>query len=141
MVETSLSTGRASIGWVDGPIDTPANPETVSSGALLTFRGVIRPNEDGRHLAGLQYTHYEPMATQQLQRLANRATQAHELEYVQIIHSIGFVAAHQASLHITIASKHRKAALLAMNEMLDDLKRDVPIWKTPVFADEPEATG
>lgn len=119
----------------------PADPKIESSGALLAFQGVVRPYEDERPLAGLQYTHYEPMATQQLQRLANRAVQTHELEHIQIIHSIGFVAANQASLYITIASKHRKAALLAMDGMLDDLKRDVPIWKTPIFSDDQEAPG
>ncbi|MEO0476669.1 MAG: molybdenum cofactor biosynthesis protein MoaE [Planctomycetota bacterium] len=118
-----------------------AHLEIESSGALLTFRGVVRPYEDERQLAGLHYTHYEPMATQQLQRLADRAAQTHALEHIKIIHSIGFVAANQASLHIAIASKHRKAALLGMDKVLDDLKREVPIWKTPVFVDDAEVAG
>lgn len=141
MVETAIATSRMTITWVQGPIESPSRPDTDSSGALLTFQGIVRAYEDDRLLKGLDYSNYEPMATRQLHRLARKAVQTHGLVQAQIIHSLGFVPIHQASLHIVVASKHRKASLLAMDEMLNDLKRDVPIWKIPVYADGVEANG
>ncbi|MEM9346074.1 MAG: molybdenum cofactor biosynthesis protein MoaE [Planctomycetota bacterium] len=141
MVEAAVPENRVSIGWVQGPIESPLLPDTGSAGAMLTFQGVIRPYEDSRMLEGLDYSHYEPMATRQLQQLAIRAFQTYELVHIQITHSLGFVPIHQTSLHIVIASKHRKASLLAMDQVLDDLKRDVPIWKTPIFTDHAETNG
>lgn len=111
------------------------------AGAVVTFRGVVRPIEEGRPLRGLDYTSYEPMAQQQLHRLAQRAADQHQLACVHLIHSLGFVGIHEASLLVLVASKHRKAAFRAIDEILDDLKRDVPIWKSPIFADRTEGDG
>lgn len=137
MVENAAAS-HSSIVWRQGPIEPSAKPVIASVGAILTFHGIVRPYEDRRLLEGLTYTHYEPMATLQLQRLADRVIQTHRLDYAEIIHSLGFVPINQVSLQIILASKHRKASLLAMDEILEDLKRDVPIWKTPIFTDNPE---
>jgi molybdopterin synthase catalytic subunit len=38
----------------------------------------------------------------------------------------------QCSFRLQVASAHRAEALAAMTEFIDRLKRDVPIWKSPV---------
>lgn len=138
MAETSTDLCTVSIDLIHQPIPASITPTIEGAGAVVTFRGVVRPIEEGRPLRGLDYTSYEPMAQQQLRRLAQCAADKHELDCVQIMHSLGFVAIHEASLLVLVASKHRKAALQAIDEILDDLKRDVPIWKSPIFADRVE---
>lgn len=138
MDETTLLADRVSIAWVQGPIAPTPCPTIEGAGTVLSFRGVVRPYEEGRLLQGLDYTCYNPMAEHELRRLAKCAVESHQLHHVRIVHSLGFVAINKTSLLLTVASKHRKAALLASDEVLNDLKRDVPIWKSPVYADDPE---
>ncbi len=136
MAELQADTRGVSIAWSDGPIRQCAVPEAAKAGAVLTFAGVVRPEEDGRLLQGLAYTSYDPMAGRELRRIAERAADEHTLLRVRLMHSRGFVAAGEASLWVAVTAEHRKPALAAMDQIIDELKRDVPIWKKPVFADD-----
>ena len=106
----------------------------LPAGAVLTFEGIVRPLEDGRALAALTYQAYEPMATTTLTALAHDLAARHALLAVHCWHSTGAVPVGACSLRIIIASRHRKEGLAALDEFLDRLKRDVPIWKRPGWA-------
>ena len=136
MADTHTTINRALIELIDGPVPELPTPCVEGAGAVLVFAGVVRPDEDGQRLRGLDYTSYDPMAESQLRRIAEHAIRKHGLLHVQIIHSRGFVAAGAVSLRLTVASAHRKAALIAMDEILDDLKRDAPIWKSPIYVED-----
>jgi molybdopterin synthase catalytic subunit len=43
----------------------------------------------------------------------------------------------QPSIVVRVASAHRPAAFAASAWIMDELKRVVPIWKHPVFKDNP----
>lgn len=106
------------------------------AGAIVTFTGAVRPTEDGQPLLALHYTSYDPMAERELHRIAEQAARQHRLLYVELIHSRGRVDACQASLQLLIAAAHRKPAIHAMDQIIDALKQDVPIWKTPVYSND-----
>jgi len=107
----------------------------------LRFDGVVRPLEDGRPLAGLRYEAYEPMATNQLRLLAQQVLEEHGLLWICCVHSTGFVGVGGCSLRVEIGSLHRDEGLRAMGAFIDRLKRDVPIWKSPVWAGTSAADG
>jgi len=113
----------------------PAKPRQMprAAGAVIVFEGIVRGLEDGRVIKGLNYEVYEPMASNVLLRLAQASVQAHRLADIHVQHSRGFVAVGECSFRLGAASAHRQAALAAMAEFIDCLKRDVPIWKSPVF--------
>jgi molybdopterin synthase catalytic subunit len=111
----------------------------VGAGALLCFEGVVRPTEDGRALIALDYEAYEPMAQQQLDALGRHIVERHGLLALQVEHSRGRVPVGLVAFRLRVASAHRQEGLAAMEEFIDRMKRDVPIWKTPVF-DEVDAT-
>ena len=126
----------------NGPLGPWLGGDAVAgAGALVWFEGVVRGVEDGRVLLALDYEVYEPMASLQLARIANEAVGKHALLALDVQHSRGTVAVGEVSLRVRIASAHRRAALEAMGEFLDRLKRDVPIWKKPVFPDDTTATA
>ena len=106
------------------------------AGAIVTFTGAVRPTEDDQPLLALYYTSYDPMAERELHRISEQAVSQHGLLYVELIHSRGRVDAGEASLQLLIAAVHRKPAIQAMDQIINALKRDVPIWKTPVYPDE-----
>ena len=97
--------------------------------------------EDGAPLLALDYTTYDPMAERELHRIAQQALQQHGLLRVHLLHSRGAVGVGEVSLRLIVAAAHRKPALAAMDQIIDALKRDVPIWKRPVFAQTEDPRG
>jgi molybdopterin synthase catalytic subunit len=120
----------------EGPLPTaaPANEPVEGGGALLVFDGIVRLIEDGKPLSALLYEAYQPMASRQLERLARDIAEAHGLLLIDARHSTGRVPTGAVSFRLTIGARHRKEALAAMDDFIDRLKRDVPIWKKPEWA-------
>lgn len=124
---------------IDGPLPTQhgnAEPPAHGTGASLVFEGIIREQEDGRRLRSIVYDVYEPMATRELTRLASELAATHALIAVHVEHSRGEVPVGRCSFRLRIESAHRKEALSAMDEFITRMKRDVPIWKVPRWADD-----
>lgn len=128
----------ASVGvqLIEGPLErsTAATPP-LGVGAWLVFDGVVRPEEDGRLLRALCYEAYEPMTTRELHRLAERTAERHGLLAVEVRHSVGVVAVGEVSFRLSVGGKHRAEAIAAADGFIAQMKRIVPLWKTPVFAD------
>jgi molybdopterin synthase catalytic subunit len=118
----------------DGPLPAVAPWSAQGAGAVIVFEGVVRPDEQGQIIAGLSYEVYEPMASTQLRDLAQRLVCDCGLLGLIVRHSRGFVPVGQISFRLQVAALHRKEALRAVDEFIDCVKRDVPIWKTAVFA-------
>ena len=108
-------------------------PAIEQVGATLVFEGIVRANEQGRVIRALSYEAYEPMATNSLTQLANDILSKHALIAITVEHSRGEVLAGERSFRLTVDSAHRKEALAAMDEFIDRMKRDIPIWKSPIY--------
>jgi molybdopterin synthase catalytic subunit len=98
------------------------------------FDGIVRPAEDGRPLAALVYEAYEPMTSRELHRLAQTTLATHGLLAIVVQHSTGRVTAEEASFRLSIGAAHRAEAIRAADEFISEMKKVVPIWKTPEFA-------
>jgi len=123
---------------VDGPIARSRIPEGWSSlpdgsGAILCFEGVVRPTEGDRPIVALEYQVYEPMAGNLLRCIGEEIVARHGLLALRAEHSRGRVGVGACSFRLWVASRHREEALAAMAEFIDRLKKDVPIWKSPVW--------
>ena len=101
------------------------------AGALVVFDGVVRPTENDQAIAGLSYEAYQPLTSQMLDELGRSIVAAHGLIALRAEHSVGFVANHGVSFRLYIASAHRKEALAAMDQFIDQMKAKVPLWKVP----------
>jgi molybdopterin synthase catalytic subunit len=126
----------------EGPLaERPAADAMMhgAAGAVVCFEGVVRADEDGQPIIALDYEVYEPMATRQLHRLAGEILQSFGLLAITAIHSRGRVLAGQCAFRLLVAAIHRAEALRAVEAFIDQMKRDVPIWKTAVYADVPAA--
>ncbi|MEZ6235298.1 MAG: molybdenum cofactor biosynthesis protein MoaE [Phycisphaerales bacterium] len=127
----TTSAGRVEVRIVDGAIGAEALPAVgPGDGAVLVFEGVVRGTEDGRSIEGLVYAAYEPMAQRQLEAIATGLLDSLEITSVRVVHSRGLVPVGGVSLRCVVTAPHRRAALEAMDRLIDGLKRDVPIWKS-----------
>lgn len=122
----------------DGPLGPAVGWRPRGAGAVVCFEGVVRPTEEGKALAGLDYEQYEPMTAASLSTLGQETLKQHGLTALRVEHSVGHVANHAVSFRLYVASPHRKAALAAMDTFIDRMKQEIPLWKVPVWAqDEP----
>lgn len=104
------------------------------SGAVLDFMGLVRPLENGRVIAGIEYEAHPQMASHQLEQVAREAVAKFELDSVIIHHRTGFVKTGEASVLVRTESKHRAESYRANEWIMNELKKRVPIWKRPRFA-------
>ena len=106
--------------------------EEPSIGAVVEFAGLVRSEEDGAAIAGLDYEAYEPMARSEMERIAGELSAVYPCQSMEVKHRIGNVPAGEASILVRIEAKHRAEAFGMLAEFMERLKRDVPIWKRVV---------
>lgn len=109
-----------------------------SDGAVILFVGVVRDNDAGRPVVGLRYEAYEAMARGKLEEICREVVAAYEVGEVAVVHRVGDLAVGDASVGIAVASPHRDAAYRASREIIERVKREVPIWKREKYADGDE---
>lgn len=119
------------------PVDYEALRRSVAypeCGAVVTFEGVVRLTEEGRPLEALSYEHHEAMALAELEKVCRRALRDFDIRRVACVHRLGEVPVQEASVVVVVGADHRAPAFEACQFIMDNLKRTVPIWKSPVYA-------
>ena len=102
-------------------------------GAVTTFVGVVRDNNQHRRVTHLVYEAYEPMAVNALTRICQEADREWPGTRLAVHHRIGRLAIGEASIVIAAASAHRAAAFAACRYVIERVKQIVPIWKHEFF--------
>jgi molybdopterin synthase catalytic subunit len=126
-MRTTLEAIEVSI--IEGPLSDASSWPGHGGGAVVCFEGNVRELENGKKIDGLQYEAYRPMAEQQILRICRSLMDSHKLLAMRVEHSTGWVPVGKCSFRIQIEAMHRQEAIVAMQEFIDLLKKDVPIWK------------
>jgi molybdopterin synthase catalytic subunit len=103
------------------------------AGAIVTFIGTTRNNNEGRKVIALDYEAYPEMAEKELARIGADANNQWPLCRIAIVHRLGPVQIGEASVMIAVSSAHRHAAFAASRFAIEEIKKTVPIWKKEVF--------
>lgn len=119
---------------VDGPLEPARYPRSHGGGAVLTFEGVVRGDESGQPIAGLDYQQYPPMTERELAQLGEAVGAEHGLLALTCEHSLGLVRVGEVSFRLTVVGGHRKETLAATEAFIDRMKAGVPLWKNVVWA-------
>ena len=122
------------------PLDVAALMKAVrtsGTGALASFVGVVRDEDQGRRVHHLVYEAYPPMAEKELARIAGEMRERWRLTGVALTHRTGRLEIGEASVAIVVAAAHRREALEACAFGIESIKKTVPIWKKE-FRDEAE---
>jgi molybdopterin synthase catalytic subunit len=129
MIDVRLTTEPIDAGALLGELNDPRD------GAQVVFLGVVRNHHQGREVLRIDYEAYEPMALKELRKIAESVAAEHKLENVIVVHRFGRHEIGDSSVAVVIGSPHRVAAFAAVQEIMDRIKKDVPIWKKEYFAD------
>ena len=111
-------------------VDYVIDPE---AGAIATFIGTTRNNNEGRRVIALDYEAYPEMAEKELARIGTDAAKNWPICRMAILHRLGPVQIGEASVVIAVSSAHRDAAFAASRFAIEEIKKTVPIWKKEVY--------
>ncbi|CAI8211060.1 MAG: Molybdopterin synthase catalytic subunit [Arcobacter lacus] len=116
---------------VDGPLYVNEitnrwhdNYKTSNYGAMITFVGVVRDEDD---IEGLSFDIYLPILEDWFSKWQEKAKDKNAL--VLMTHSKGDVLNHQSSYIAAVFSPKRRVALEMIDEFVEDFKASAPIWK------------
>jgi molybdopterin synthase catalytic subunit len=98
-------------------------------GALVTFTGLCRADENGEPIAALTLEYYPGMAEAEIARHVDEAYARWPLRGVTVIHRYGRIVPGEAIVLVATASSHRDAAFAAAMFLMDYLKTNAPFWK------------
>jgi molybdopterin synthase catalytic subunit len=98
-------------------------------GAVVTFTGICRADENGETIAALTLEHYPGMAEAEIARHVEEAQSRWPLLGVTVIHRFGRIAPGEDIVMVATASSHRQAAFAAAEFLMDYLKTRAPFWK------------
>lgn len=113
-------------------LSLPARPTSAEAGAVVDFMGVVRAQEEGERIEGIDYEWHPNMTLPQLQRIGHEAAAKYPLLPGCLLHHrVGFVPAGEPSLALRVCCAHRGPALAATGWLVERLKQVVPIWKHP----------
>ena len=106
-------------------------------GAHSIFLGQVRADEiNGETVAAIDYTTYEEMALEIMHEIREAIFSKYELSCLHVHHSLGKVKAGEISLFVFTSSAHRKAAIEACSEIVEKIKKELPVWGKEIFESE-----
>ncbi|GAA4360579.1 molybdenum cofactor biosynthesis protein MoaE [Paeniglutamicibacter cryotolerans] len=108
--------------------------ETDTTGAVVTFGGVVRNHDGGRDVTRLTYTAH-PTANATMRELAEQVASRHPGTRLWVAHRIGELAIGDSALIAAAASSHRGEAFDACRDLVETVKHGIPVWKEQFFAD------
>jgi molybdopterin synthase catalytic subunit len=128
----------------DDPIEQQALIDAVmrrSDGALALFAGVVRDHHEGKAVESIFYECWRPMAEKEMAKIAADVAAAYPDAAIAFVHRLGLLQVGEASIVIACASPHRDEAFSACREVIERVKKTVPIWKREKGPDGEEWGG
>ncbi len=109
--------------------------EQAAAGAVVTFAGVVRDHDGGRSVRGLEYSAHPTAATIVAEVAADVAARAQGVRAVAVSHRVGKLAIGDVALACAVAADHRREAFATCSELVEEIKRLLPVWKHQSFTD------
>lgn len=128
----------------DGPISPAFIADSISKhstkkdiGAHSIFLGQVRNDIiDDKEVKAIDYTAYTEMAEDVLYTIRENAFSKYKLTCMHIYHSLGRVEAGEVCLFVFTSSKHRRDAIDACDEIVERIKKELPVWGKEIFEDD-----
>jgi molybdopterin synthase catalytic subunit len=120
-----------------GPFDPHAETAAFAAsrgeaGALASFVGSVRDSAHDGQVTALELEHYPGFTERQIEQIDADARARFDVIDTLVIHRHGRMAPGEAIVLVAALSKHRRAALLAVDYLMDRLKTEAPFWKKEV---------
>ncbi len=98
-------------------------------GAVATFTGLVRSDNDGNAVSAMTLEHYPGMTERALEEIVAEATGRWRVVAVKVIHRHGRLEPGERIVFVGVAGAHRGEAFAACEFIMDYLKTRAPFWK------------
>lgn len=107
-----------------------------AAGAVSIFVGQVRdhdPSVSGP-VSALEYTAH-PDAADVLARIASAAASCPGVLGVAATHRVGLLEVGEVAIVVAVSTSHRSLAFEVCAELVETIKRDLPVWKRELLVD------
>jgi len=130
--------------FVQGPITPEFIADSIAKhqrkthiGAHDIFLGQVRADTiDGKTVDAIEYSAYEDMALEKIVEIREAAFAEFDLSCMHIYHSLGSVGVGEICLFVFVSSPHRKAVFTALHQVVERIKKELPVFGKECFGDE-----
>lgn len=130
--------------FVDGPILPDFIGESIAKhssnhtiGGHSIFLGQVRADKINNQLvASIEYTANQPLALEKMHEIRENIFEKYDLTCLHVHHSLGRISVGEICLFVFASSIHRAAAIEACNELVESIKKELPIWGKEIFENE-----
>ncbi|UWG52203.1 Molybdopterin converting factor, large subunit [Halalkaliarchaeum sp. AArc-CO] len=111
--------------------EAKASPMAERSGAIATFTGRVRVTDspDDDRTERLVFEKYDGVAENRMDDIRKRLESRDEVFEVLLHHRSGVIEAGEDIVFVVVLAGHRKQAFRAVEDGIDQLKEEVPIFK------------
>lgn len=106
-------------------------------GAHSIFLGQIREDEiDTSKVTAIEYTCYQEMANKHMHEIREDIFAKYPLSCMHVYHSLGKIKTGELCFFVFTSSAHRTQAMAACEEVVNRIKKELPIWGKELFEEE-----
>ena len=98
-------------------------------GAITTFIGRVRGEEQTRQVSELFIEHYPTMTEKKITEIVFNACKRFSINGCIVVHRVGKLVPGELIVFVGVTSRHRKDAFEACSYVMDFLKTEAPFWK------------
>ena len=104
-------------------------------GAVVSFFGVVRECNNNKNVKSITYHVFEELMYSIIAQKCSDLLHVGNDTKICIIQCSGDLNIGDINLIVGVGSKHRKKAFLYCNQMVEFIKKSVPIWKKEFYCD------
>ena len=127
----------ARAGVIREPVSVPELAAAVqdrAAGAVVTFEGVVRDHDGGRNVSEITYSAH-PVAGEVIARIAGDIAGRPGQRALAVVHRVGDLEVGDTALGVAVSADHRAPAFEAVRDIVEEVKKRLPVWKHQLFAD------
>ncbi len=102
---------------------------TGLNAAIVTFDGRVRSVNEGQEVERLEYEAFGDLAIPVGRAVLAKAMERFEVLDARAVHRTGMLEIGDVAIRVVVEAQHRKAAFEACDWIVDELKRQLPVWK------------
>ena len=115
-----------------GSLVTQLKRTSDEIGGIAVFVGAVRGTHGDERVLRLEYEAHETLAPKVIEKIIGDSKAKHGIIDAIVEHKVGPASVGEDVMYVLVSSKHRKEAFDALEEMVDRIKNEVPIWKKEV---------
>jgi molybdopterin synthase catalytic subunit len=104
--------------------------DNAGAGAIALFIGQTRG--EGGAVKALALEHYPGFTEQAIKMIVDSAFERWALQAVAVVHRVGRMKPEEPIVFAAAAADHRRAAIEAVDFLMDYLKSEAPFWKQEI---------